>query len=128
RGLLDAMMPAMGAVAVTKRIMDQAPTPVIIFTEHSSARNAAAAFEATKAGALDVVARPSGVDPLGAEAAAFRDLIKALSSVRVVRRRRTQIPERRARRPEVAREQAATFGVVAICASTGGPAARAPLL
>jgi two-component system chemotaxis response regulator CheB len=137
--LLDALMPGLDGLAATRRIMERAPTRVVIFTEHESARATTAAFEATRAGALEVLARPRFGDPTGPEATAFRETLKMLAEVPVIRRvARAPDGVRRSTttRPPPPRSAAAGApvvsvvrrGAVAICTSTGGPAALAKLL
>ena len=126
--LLDAHMPELDGVAATKRIMAESPTRVVIVAEQPGPRTGASVFAATQAGALHVVARPSWGDPSGEAAVAFRDMIKLLAEVPVVRRLvspgMARIAPRIVRRPAGARPLVA----IGICASTGGPPALAALL
>lgn len=125
--LLDAMMPGLDGVAATRRIMALAPTRVVIVSEQQGKGAAAQIFAATEAGAIDVIARPAWIDPAGPQAVALRDKIKMLAEIPVVRRWNDIPRSVRSRRNPLGR----TFNrasVVAICASTGGPAALAALL
>lgn len=125
--LLDAMMPGLDGVAATRRIMALAPTRVVIVSEQQGKGAAAQIFAATEAGAIDVIARPAWIDPAGPQAVALRDKIKMLAEIPVVRRWADAPRSVRSRRTTIGR----TFPratVVAICASTGGPAALAALL
>jgi len=58
---MDAVMPDMDGLEATRRIMAQRPTPILIVTAHSDSPELNVAFEAMKAGALDVVAKPAGL-------------------------------------------------------------------
>lgn len=125
--LLDAMMPGLDGVAATRRIMALAPTRVVIVSEQQGKGAAAQIFSATEAGAIDVIARPAWIDPAGAQAVALRDKIKMLAEIPVVRRWTDAPRSVRSRRGSLGRTLAKA-SVVAICASTGGPAALAALL
>jgi two-component system chemotaxis response regulator CheB len=126
--LLDAQMPELDGVAATRRIMAESPTRVIIVAEQPGPRTGASVFAATQAGALHVVARPVWGDPSGEAAVAFRDTIKTLAEVPVVRRlvspSMARVAPRTVRRPAGSRPLVA----IGICASTGGPPALAALL
>jgi two-component system, chemotaxis family, protein-glutamate methylesterase/glutaminase len=58
---MDVVMPDMDGLEATRRIMAQAPTPILIVTAHADSPRLNVAFEALKAGALDVVAKPAGL-------------------------------------------------------------------
>lgn len=125
--LLDAMMPGLDGVAATRRIMALAPTRVVIVSEQQGKGAAAQIFSATEAGAIDVIARPAWIDPAGPQAVALRDKIKMLAEIPVVRRWNDVPRSVRSRRGSLGRTLHRA-SVVAICASTGGPAALAALL
>jgi two-component system, chemotaxis family, protein-glutamate methylesterase/glutaminase len=125
--LLDAMMPGLDGVAATRRIMALAPTRVVIVSEQQGSRPASQIFAATEAGALDVIARPSWGDPMGAQAVALRDKIKMLAEIPVIKRWSDGPRSVRSRRGGGVRNVTRATAV-AICASTGGPAAIAGLL
>lgn len=57
---MDAVMPDMDGLEATRRIMAQRPTPILIVTAHVDSPELNVVFEAMKAGALDVVAKPIG--------------------------------------------------------------------
>jgi two-component system chemotaxis response regulator CheB len=125
--LLDAMMPGLDGVAATRRIMALAPTRVVIVSEQQGKGAAGQIFAATEAGAIDVIARPAWIDPAGPQAVALRDKIKMLAEIPVVRRWSDAPRSVRSRRGSPGRFLARAT-CVAICASTGGPAALAALL
>jgi two-component system chemotaxis response regulator CheB len=126
--LLDAQMPELDGVAATQRIMAESPTRVVIVAEQPGSRTGASVFAATQAGALHVVARPAWGDPSGPGAVAFRDMIKLLAEVPVVRRLVSQGPARFAPRTVRRSVSARPLAAIGICASTGGPPALAELL
>lgn len=125
--LLDALMPGLDGVAATRRIMALAPTRVVIVSDQQGGRPAAQIFAATEAGALDVISRPGWGDPMGPQAVALREKIKMLSEVPVVRRWSDAPRSVRSRRGSRA-SSLPRATAIAICASTGGPAAIAALL
>lgn len=123
--VMDIRMPVMDGFEATKRIMIEAPTPVVIVTASADVE---LGLRAVQLGALTLVPKPTGPgDPdFLAQAARFVSLVKALSDVKVVRR---HAPSGSA--PGGRIRPAATDGtvdVVAIAASTGGPAALYRLL
>jgi len=134
---MDVHMPRLDGFAATKRIMVEAPTPILIITS-VDARTLSISLEAVRAGALAVQAKPTDPSAPGFEEEA-RELVrqvKAMSEVKVVRH---HDHEDSARTPPlsspaggsepVAPRSSAAFlqdvpaAVVAIAASTGGPAA-----
>lgn len=125
---MDLHMPRLDGVESTRRIMREAPTPIVVVTA-SSELDGRMTYDALAAGALSVVARPVG--PSDARFAARRDALLAelrlMAGVRVVRR--IERAEPRAPTPPLApRRPVHPVQVVAIAASTGGPAALYRLL
>ena len=124
--LCDIHMPRMNGYDACREIMQRAPTPIILATASSNRSDARAAFDALEAGALVLVEKPVGLGhPRSADAA--RELIrtvKLMAEVKVVRRWRAQTTSA----PSRLDPQRPPPQVVAIGASTGGPAAVAGLL
>lgn len=125
---MDLHMPRLDGVEATRRIMREAPTPIVVVTA-SSEVDGRMTYDALAAGALSVVARPVG--PSDARFATRRDALLAelrlMAGVRVVRRfgraePRTPAPSR------IVRRLGRPIRVVAIAASTGGPAVLHRLL
>ncbi len=121
---MDIRMPRMDGFQATKRIMQHTPTPIVVVSASVEAEELKITFNAIRAGALTVVEKPSG--PAGPGYSAIRDqlinTVKLMADVKVVRRWATgTLP---ARVPPVRRSAAdIRTAIVAIAASTGGPAA-----
>lgn len=81
---MDVMMPDMDGLEATRRIMAQRPVPILIVTAYADAPELNIAFEAMKAGAVDVLAKPTGTGE--AERARWQEefltRVKALVSAR----------------------------------------------
>jgi len=132
---MDIHMPGLDGLAATKEIMITAPTPIVIVTGSTRAREVSDSMEALKVGALEVLVKPPGPGSPGFGPAA-RDLVatvKAMAQVKVVRHWRSSSP-RPAAAPAAAPRAApappappaagrARVRVVAVATSTGGPAA-----
>ena len=125
---MDIHMPGLDGLAATKEIMITAPTPIVIITGSTRAREVGDSLEALQAGALEVLVKPPGPGAPGFALAA-RDLlatVKAMAHVKVVRHWRSAA----SRAPVVVAVASVPtaagrvrFRVVAAATSTGGPAA-----
>jgi two-component system chemotaxis response regulator CheB len=122
---MDVRMPRCDGLEATKEIMARAPVPILVVSSGVSDQEVQLSLDATRAGALMVMAPPG--DPQAPGFEARRDqlvaMVRAMASVKVVRRWPGQAAVARvpAPVPRVAAEHGT--GVVAITASTGGPAA-----
>jgi two-component system chemotaxis response regulator CheB len=126
---MDVHMPLLDGLGATKAIMTRCPAPIVIVSASSSKPDVERALSALRAGALAVVEKPD--NPLHAQFNGRRErliaMVKAMSQVKVVRRwsaRRTVAGSAQVR-------PAARVGglrVVAMAASTGGPAVLQRLL
>jgi two-component system, chemotaxis family, protein-glutamate methylesterase/glutaminase len=126
---MDVIMPGMGGLEATRRIMEKFPLPIIIVSGTINRGEISTTFEALKAGAVTAIPRPAG--PGSPDyAAAARELlrtVRAMAEVRVVRR---WSQERAGKTPPLPRSAslAASPRLVAIGASTGGPEALQRIL
>ncbi len=82
---MDVVMPDMNGVEATREIMSQNPIPILFVTAHSDAPELNLAFDALKAGALDLINKPRGFeeeneDEWGRE---LLSKIKALARIRL---------------------------------------------
>jgi two-component system chemotaxis response regulator CheB len=121
--LLDLNLADGSSRAAIERIMDQAPTPILVLSGRIDDRRSPSVVEALVAGALDALPIPLDWD--GARGAELRDRVRRLSTAWVIRHLRG------------GRVGAATSDthhaltappIVAIAASTGGPSALAGIL
>jgi two-component system, chemotaxis family, protein-glutamate methylesterase/glutaminase len=122
---MDVQMPKLDGFAATKRIMVETPTPILITTSLDP-RVLSVSLEAVRAGALAVQAKPS--DPLSPafdeEVREVVRQVKAMSQIKVVRHYAPEIARAAPRIwATLGSTQDAPAQVVAIAASTGGPAA-----
>jgi two-component system chemotaxis response regulator CheB len=125
---MDVHMPVMDGLAATKEIMVQVPTPILMVSSSISGRDVELSLNALRAGALMVIAKPD--DPRSARFDGRRTelvtMAKAMARVKVVRRWVSPSAPRAMRpRPQT---PAALVRLVAVAASTGGPAALQRIL
>ena len=131
--VMDIVMPSIDGMEATRRIMQERPTPIVLVSASYGPGYLSQSFEALHAGALTLVAKPSGPEASGfaAEAAELTITVKLMADVKLVARRASNRSHRhpvakRARPPAGARRR--PVEIVAIAASTGGPAALATIL
>jgi two-component system chemotaxis response regulator CheB len=126
--VMDIHLPRLDGFAATRQIMESAPTRIVMATATADPKEVAASFRAIEAGALALLAKPTGPGQPDFEASAQElvQTVKLMSEVQVVKRwpRRAAVP------PPAAPLAAAptTIKLVAIGASTGGPLALQALL
>jgi two-component system chemotaxis response regulator CheB len=120
--VMDIAMPNMDGFEATRRIMVEAPTPIVIVSARYDVRDVRVSMQALQVGALTAVPKPRGPQSPQFEddAREFLATLRLMSQVKVVRR------WPRARRsspaPVVARADVRPR-IIAMAASTGGPAA-----
>jgi two-component system chemotaxis response regulator CheB len=83
---MDLNMPKMDGVEAIRQIMATCPTPIVVVTAISESEKS---FEAIRAGALEVVAKPQSINtPEGAKGLAFIvETLKIMADVRVLTRK-----------------------------------------
>jgi two-component system chemotaxis response regulator CheB len=121
--LMDLVMPKLDGLEATREIMHTAPTPVVMMSATFDGREADLAFQAIKAGALTVIPKPTGLrDPNYADQSwQMLSTLRAMAGVHVIHhwKRPAQPTIRTAALPSLT----AAPELIAIAASTGGPAA-----
>lgn len=128
---MDVEMPELDGLEATMRIVGKVPTPIIIVSSQANASEVELSLEATRAGALMVLPKPAGPGSprFREQQAHLVAMVKAMSDVKVVRRWGASTPTRPQRslssRPVRPAERPR---ILAIGASTGGPAALRDLL
>lgn len=117
--LMDLVLPVLDGIEAIRQIMALAPCPIVVLSAHLMTPQGDRTFEALAAGAVEVLAKPSGVEPH--QSAEFaRHLIstvRLMATARVVRR-----PVRAG--PASAGSSSpwrGKFELVAVGASVGGP-------
>ena len=97
---MDVRMPVMDGLATTEHLMAYCPTPILVLTASLASHDVDITFKMLGAGALEVIEKPSGHDPIALERTgrALIRRIKVLARVKVVthlrgRRRSTVGPE-----------------------------------
>ncbi|MEO5816528.1 MAG: chemotaxis-specific protein-glutamate methyltransferase CheB [Gemmatimonadaceae bacterium] len=137
---MDVQMPVMDGLEATKQIMVRSPRPIIIVSSTAREHEVKLSLEATRAGALMVLPKPEGP---GSPGFAFdrRQIVsmaRAMSQVKVVRRHGAATPSTSAHPitgpraqmggPTRALQTQGVIRLIAIAASTGGPAAIQTIL
>ncbi|HEY4045347.1 MAG TPA: chemotaxis response regulator protein-glutamate methylesterase [Acidobacteriaceae bacterium] len=124
---LDIEMPRMDGITFLRRLMHYKPLPVIII---SSLRGAAceATFEALRAGAVEVLAKPSGPYSVGALRTSLANKIRAAAGARMMTRVLEVSPPNTSGPGPLRQMDTSHGGIIAIGASTGGTEALTEIL
>lgn len=126
---MDMMLPVMTGLGATEYIMAHCPTPILIVSSSTNRGEVFKTYEALAAGAIDVLEKPTGLEPDGEWEQKLLAAVKLVSRVRTVTHPRARLgPLGESRPPATAlpardNRQQAAYQVVAIGASTGGPGA-----
>src|SRR5258708_5433695 len=129
---LDLMLPVMSGLAATEYIMAYCPTPILIVSSSTNRGELFKTYEALSAGALDVLEKPNGHAP-GVWEQTFLSRVKLISHVKVITHLRGRLSKGLSTIPRqiaVASERVepGAYRLVAIAASTRGPAPMLPIL
>jgi two-component system chemotaxis response regulator CheB len=130
---LDMVLPVMSGLAATEYIMAHFPTPILIVSASMNRGELFKTYEALAAGAVDVLEKPTGEEVDDAWERKFLATVKLVSRIKVITHVRAKL---RASAMSFApgttlplsRAGSSASQVVAIGASTGGPAAIVEIL
>jgi two-component system chemotaxis response regulator CheB len=125
---MDIRMPRLDGFEATRQIMIETPTPIVIVSSAAEERDVEVSMHALRVGALAVLPKPPGPESPDFEDQCRRlvQTVKAMAHVKVVRRWPERVRLRPA--PAAAVHRAAPAGIVAVVASTGGPASLTRIL
>ena len=124
---MDVHMPGMDGFQATRLIMEKAPRPIIMVTGSLDSDEVNLSFNSLKAGALAILKKPVGPESPDYQSSTneFISMVKLMAELKVVSRYPRKTPEKRA---EILRGHKEDFQVIAIGASTGGPAAISTII
>jgi two-component system chemotaxis response regulator CheB len=129
---MDIMLPGLSGLHATEHIMAHFPTPIVVVSSAENRSEAFTTYDALAAGAVDVLDKPRGDASDDHWERRLLSTVKVVSRVPVITHPRAKLTTLRRRdppQPAVAPATgAATCDVVAIGASTGGPAAVVEVL
>ena len=126
---MDVNMPVLNGYEAVEQIMALCPTPIVMVTGSPSKQDKEAVIKALAMGALDVIPKPDLTRPAGAKEpiGGLIEKVKLFSTAHVVRHM-AGLRKARGAAPTAAAESTGKASVIAIAASTGGPAALAKIL
>lgn len=113
--IMDVNMPVMDGIQATRRIMEDVPTPVLVFTSEVDVEKG---FEAIESGAIEILKKPP-IDQLNDPE--FSKLF--LNKLRSLARNKPSPVKTETDTEVVTDSRGRNFSLVAIGASTGGPVA-----
>lgn len=122
--LMDVVMPQMDGLEATRQIMQIRPIPVVLVSTTLGPSEADIAFKAIKAGALTILQKPGAKSSAG-EIAQFLSTLRAMAGVQVIHHWNYSraVPSTTSKPLTMAAPQ-----IVAVAASTGGPAALSEII
>lgn len=121
---MDALMPGLDGIGAIGRILEEAPTRIVVVSAAAGDSSQGLAFRALAAGALDIVAKPQGGGPEGVRSwgRKLAETVRLMSEVPVIRRFRRAAPT------SAAPGAVGSVEAVGLVASTGGPPVLASIL
>ncbi|PLX41668.1 MAG: hypothetical protein C0608_04740 [Deltaproteobacteria bacterium] len=126
--LMDVQMPVMDGIESVRRIMQSAPTPVIVLSASVKSSETRSAFAALSAGAIDAIAKPHGIVSADTYSSIADDIIGRIKLYARVAKKGKLDTEEHPRNNEQISSPAISSSVIAIGASTGGPRSLSALL
>jgi two-component system, chemotaxis family, protein-glutamate methylesterase/glutaminase len=130
---LDMVMPVMSGLAATEYIMAYRPTPILIVSASTNRGELFKTYDALAAGAVDVLEKPGADDTDAAWERRFVAAVKLIARIKVITHPRARLSGADRASARIVAGPAAPlsrggYAVVAIGASTGGPAAIVQIL
>jgi two-component system, chemotaxis family, protein-glutamate methylesterase/glutaminase len=131
---LDMMLPLLTGVAVTEYIMAYCPTPILIVSSSINRGELFKTYDALAAGAVDVLEKPAGDASDEAWEQRLLATVKLIARIKVITHPRGRLgaigrsTDGSVRAPPPAPRASSPARVLAIGASTGGPAAVVDVL
>ncbi|MGH3088729.1 MAG: response regulator, partial [Rubrobacteraceae bacterium] len=129
---LDMLLPVMSGLAATEYIMAHCPTPILIVSSSINRGELFKTYDALAAGAVDVLEKPRGDGTDGEWERKYVSAVKLVSRIKVITHLRARLGGLGRSAPAIQPVPAPTGGhgyrVVALGASTGGPAALIEVL
>lgn len=126
---MDMILPVMSGLAATEYIMAHCPTPILVVSSSFNRGELFKTYDALAAGAVDVLEKPTGLEPDGVWERRLLAQVKLVARIRVITHLRQRLPQlSQAVHASVAtgeKSETAAHGaaLLAIGASTGGPGA-----
>ncbi|MBI5181040.1 MAG: chemotaxis-specific protein-glutamate methyltransferase CheB [Nitrospirae bacterium] len=124
---MDIQMPLMRGVEATEEIMRRHPTPIIILSSYVNKKEMNVCFDALKAGAVDVMEKPTGRTLLDYQEIEDELIkrVKIAAGIKVFTHLNLSkgLTERRIAIPKVVTAKKQRIKIIVIGASTGGPIA-----
>ena len=124
---LDMLLPVLSGLVVTEYIMAYCPTPILIVSSSTNRGDLYKTYDALAAGALEVLEKPKGNEMDGAWERALVSSIQLVSRVKVITHMRGR-QKSFAKTSTPAAAETRPYRLVAVGASTGGPAAVMEIL
>ncbi|WP_433790217.1 chemotaxis-specific protein-glutamate methyltransferase CheB [Actinoplanes sp. CA-252034] len=129
---MDMMLPGISGLAATEQIMAEHPTPILVVSS-ADREELFSTYNALAAGAVDVMEKPRGDDSDADWAARLRTSLRLVARIRVITHPRARLGRRSSPPPPPAPTTVPVpppggLAVVAVGASTGGPAALTELI
>jgi len=125
---VDMQLPVLSGLAVTEYVMAYCPTPILIVSSSTNRGELYKTYDALAAGALEVLDKPKGDETDDAWEQKFVALLKLVSRIKVITHMRGRLPGVMNISAPACNAESGPYRLVAIGASTGGPAALAEIL
>jgi two-component system chemotaxis response regulator CheB len=131
---MDMMLPVMSGLAATEYIMAHCPTPILVVSASINRGELFKIYDALAAGAVDVLDKPTGTEAEGVWECRFLRTVKLVARICVITHPRARLAGLSKKALDTLPQStdlnrpAPKFDLIAIGASTGGPAAIVEIL